>query len=443
MSTTNTSRKKSPRKQTPPLTMLLGAFTTATVLAIAAAVVYNIPSVKARVDNALYYRWQFLQADIRDTFFPPDEFLPTAPAVATDVAVVMPSATVAPSFEDVAVPTSTAIPTATAFDLPTATPEPTVTPLPAQTILGGMRHEYQNFNNCGPASLSMALSYWGFEGDQETIAAWVKPHNGDKNVRPDELADYVNTVESARYAAVRRVGGDLDLLRDFISAGFPVLVEKAYVLDDKGWMGHYLPLYGFDDTLQVFYSQDSYLGPNQTIGYAELDAEWQTFNRTFIVTYPLQDELMVLHLLGDHADMNRSYEIALATALAEIEANPDDAFAWHNLGTNHNFFGNAADAAAAFDQARAIGLPWRMLWYQSGMYRAYYNVGRYDDVFALANETLSSMTEANHEESLFWRGWAYYATGEPTKAIDDFQRALYFNHNFTDARDALDIVSGQ
>ena len=48
------------------------------------------------------------------------------------------------------------------------------------------------------------------------------------------------------------------------------------------------------------------------------------------------------------------------------------------------------EAAAAFDQARQIGLPWRMLWYQFGPFEAYYETGRYDEVIALADATLQT-----------------------------------------------------
>ena len=41
-------------------------------------------------------------------------------------------------------------------------------------------------------------------------------------------------------------------------------------------------------------------------------------------------------------------------------------------------------AAQAYDQAREIGLPPRMLWYQHRPYIAYDKVGRYQDVLDLA-----------------------------------------------------------
>ena len=422
-----------------PLFLALIGFGALTFCATAAFGIYNIPSVKQRIDQALYWRIQFARAELRDLLNPPQAYLPTPePPGAGTAQASLPDSTLAPQFEDsapTAAPTSTAIPTVTLQSPPTATP--TAAPRPNRVILTGVVHEYQRYNNCGPAAASMTMSYWGFTGDQLDAASWLKPNQGDYNVRPSEIEWYINTVEGSWLGAYYRVGGTLDLLQTLIAAGYPVIVEEGYELSDKGWMGHYLPLTGYDADLQVFYAQDSFYGPDQTVAFANLNRDWQSFNRTFIVLFPNEREAEVQALLGPYADLTGSYQIALDQSLAETTADPNNAFAWHNLGSNHNYFGDFTSAAAAFDRAREIGLPWRMLWYQSGIYRAYYNVGRYSDVVTLADVTLASMTEPNHEESLYWRGWARYALGDLPDAVNNFQRALYYNHNFADARDAL------
>jgi hypothetical protein len=62
------------------------------------------------------------------------------------------------------------------------------TPLPQNVFLKGIQHEYQTWNNCGPATLAMALSYWGWDGDQRPIAAFTKPNPRDNNVMPYSIA---------------------------------------------------------------------------------------------------------------------------------------------------------------------------------------------------------------------------------------------------------------
>ena len=70
-----------------------------------------------------------------------------------------------------------------------------------------------------------------------------------------------------------RSGGDIDLIRRMVAAGFPVLTEKGYYEYDYngklGWMGHYQYVTGYDDTKGVLIVQDTYRdGPNhETVLY--------------------------------------------------------------------------------------------------------------------------------------------------------------------------------
>ena len=99
-----------------------------------------------------------------------------------------------------------------------------------------------------------------------------------------------------------------------------------------------------------------------------------------------------------------------ADAKAAVQQSPADAFAWFNLGTGLTALGRFDEAAAAYDRSRQLGLPWRMLWYQFGPFRAYYETGRYDEVIASAYATLRT---AKHVEELFlWRGLAQQAKGD-------------------------------
>jgi len=41
-------------------------------------------------------------------------------------------------------------------------------PLPPTARLGGIRYEAQDWNNCGPTTLTMALSYYGWSETTST-----------------------------------------------------------------------------------------------------------------------------------------------------------------------------------------------------------------------------------------------------------------------------------
>jgi tetratricopeptide (TPR) repeat protein len=282
---------------------------------------------------------------------------------------------------------------------------------------------------------------YGWEGDQFDISDLLKPDRGDKNVNVEELLYYVRT-QAGWLTADFRVGGTGELLRRFLAAGYPVVVEKGLELPQDeaggGWSGHYLLLTGYDDAQQVWITQDSYRGPDRTISYEDLDVHWKSFNRLFYFLYRPENEATIRRLLGEDADPAANRQRALETARAEIEADDQDAFAWFNLGTNLVYFERYGEAAAAFDNALGVGLPWRYTRYQFGPYIAYFNQGRYQDVFDLADATLFRTYKA--EESLLWRGWAKVQLGDVAGAAEDFRAALVVNPGYLDAQYALDYL---
>lgn len=311
---------------------------------------------------------------------------------------------------------------------------------PPAARLNGIRHVYQDWNNCGPANLTMALSYFGWSYGQQRAASFLKPTIEDKNVSPAEMVEFVNAsqTELPGVQAMWRFGGTLDVLKRLIAAGFPVVVESGYDVEDLGWMGHYETVVAYDDETQTIWVYDSYLGIGsgygRTYSYQEFDGWWRHFNRTFLVLFPLDrtDELRAA--LGAYVDVAWTASTALDTALQEAAADQSDAWAWFNAGVSAAKLGNYYDAASYFDLAFALGLPFRVTWYHFAPYEAYYNVGRTDDVIALADNTES--TTVYVEETYYWRGMAYAAQGRTGEALSQFALAIDYNRNFDAAEDA-------
>jgi tetratricopeptide (TPR) repeat protein len=326
-------------------------------------------------------------------------------------------------------------------DMPTPTPQPTPTPLPDRVSLEAPEWEKQDWNNCGPATLALALRYYGWNGDQFDISDRLKPDRGDKNVNIDELIYFVRNY-AGWLNSDYRVGGSLQTLKAFLAEGYPVIVEKGYVIEsdgpDAGWAGHYMLLTGYDDGERIFIGQDSFIGPDRHVSYAELDKGWRQFNRAYMFLYPVADPPPIADILGESVDRDVNRERALETAREEIEANPEDPYAWFNLGTNLVYFERYREASEAYDQALSIGLPWRFTRYQFGPYIAYFHSGRTEDLIDLANATLQRTAKA--EESLLWRGWAEYRLGDVNSAVADFRAALRVNPNYEDALYALEFL---
>jgi len=318
-------------------------------------------------------------------------------------------------------------------------------PPPQQAPLKSPPYEKQLPNNCGPAALSMMLHMFGWSGNQKDISQVIKPVNGDRNVNPEELAYWVRNY--AGWLRIEyRVGGDLETLKRFIAAKYPVIIEGTTSLnpddtgwpDDDLWAAHYLLLNGYDDATRTFTAQDPYRGPDKTVPYDQLESEWKPFNYLYMVVYFPQDEEEIKSLLASNWDPDLNRQNALSLAQAAAVNDPADAFAWFNVGSNLVYFERYEEANAAYDEARELGLPQRMFRYQFGPFLANFHANRVDDLLALTDYALQR-TEMS-EETWLWHGWALYRKGDLNKAVENWRKALFIHPGYEDALNALSFV---
>jgi tetratricopeptide (TPR) repeat protein len=185
--------------------------------------------------------------------------------------------------------------------------------------------------------------------------------------------------------------------------------------------------------------QDSEKGANTIQTYDQLDKDWQAFNRVYIIVYPIDREQEVKNILGENWDMDVNRQHALDVAKAETEKDPKDGYAWFNLGSNLTYFERYTEAAVAYDTARTLKLPQRMLRYQFGPFIAYFHSGRTEDLLALADYALERTPNA--EEAMLWKGWGLYRLGQRQEAVDLFTKALEAHPGYGDAQYALNYVA--
>jgi hypothetical protein len=425
---------------------------------VAVAITLTLPSVWSRVS----FRVQQTFGEIKYALFPPEKSIFTPgqqvdPLVATAVQGTLNALST----------TQTATPTALSTALPTPLPTNTPVPLPPYVYLEGVRPEQQRYNNCGPTTLSMYLSFYKWDGHlvengevpQDQIAPFLKPYKDDKNVMPYEMKAFVEEYTDLR--AILRMGGDLQTIKTLLSAGFPVMVEKGFEDPDvKGWSGHYNLVIGYDEARQVFFTQDSYklihtenwrTSKGFEVPYADMLTNWRAFNYIFLVIYPQDKGNDVLNALGPLADETAAYQVAYDRAVQETASLTDARdlfFAWFNMGTSKVYLQEYATASAAYDSAYSIypsipesARPWRMIWYQTGPYFAYFYSGRYQDVINLADTTLTVMAKPPaHEESYYWRARAKLALGDQAGAIQDLQESLVYHAGFIPSVEELQTL---
>lgn len=395
-------------------------------LLVAVALVYQIPAVKSRLEWRLDV-FQVYVKNVIDPVGPVPTALPVTPQPVT--------------------PTIAITNTVAAQALPTIAPTATFPPLPAQASIASPGYEKQTSNNCGPATLSMALHLYGWEGNQADISNFIKPVSGDRNVNPEELRYYVRT-QAGWLNLEYRVGGNLETLKRLLAANYPVIIESVTALNpgdalgptDDLWAAHYLLITAYDDSTQEFTVQDSYHGPDLKISYSQLEQDWKPFNNVYLVTYFPQFEEEMKTLLGSDWDPGLNRQRVLAHAENSTADPSADAFDWFNYGSNLVYFERYDEAARAYDKARQLGLPLRMFRYQFGPFLAYFHSNRNDDLLTLAKYALGVTDKS--EEAWLWYGYGLYRAGDYEGALKAWRRADEINPNFYEdqARKAMELV---
>lgn len=382
--------------------------------------VYQIPAIKNRLDWRMTVWSTYIQNVVN-----PVGKIPT-PLPST------PFATFTPEPQT---------PTSPAIEL---SPTPTPKPLPSQVSLPDPKYELQGINNCGPATLTMALRMYSWQGNQNDIANVIKPAPQDRNVNPDELRYFVMN-QAGWLRAEFRVGGNLNILKQLLAANYPVIIEEASTLppqdangpNDDLWDAHYLLVTGYDDTGKYIIAQDPLRGPDKQIPYDKLMTDWEPFNYLYMVIYLPGDEGEVKSILGADWNPDQNRQNAMTISQNAVTANSNDAFAWFNLGSSLVYFERYSEATQAFDKAFTIGLPQRMTRYQFWPFFAYYNADRIDYLLQITEDTYKPINGYYSEEALLWHGYGLLRKGDTNGALADWNKALKVHANYCDAEKAI------
>lgn len=316
---------------------------------------------------------------------------------------------------------------------PTNTPvlPNTPAPLPPKVSLNLM-HEYQKWNNCGPVSLGVVATYFGIPRNQFQIAPAVKGFEMDKNVGPQEMQAYL---QSIGLRAIVRVNGSRTILERLLAAGFPVIVHQWLLKPDTELVGHYRVVRGYDNSAGILFFSDPFTGPNKSYSFAEIEKWWQPWNHRYIVAYRAEQEAKVRALLAEQFDEQQNWQGALNASLASIQRNPNNAYEYFNLGDDRLALGDAAGAVEAYEKSFALGLPPHFYWYNFGPLEAYDRVGNSQRILDWTTPMLKET--GNIEEVRFWRGKAYLALGQKQKAREEFALAVQLNAHYSDAKAML------
>lgn len=310
------------------------------------------------------------------------------------------------------------------------TPAPTLKPIPKSKTLPGGVQVFQTFNNCGPASLSMALSHYGVNVSQQVLGQQLRPYqnpagdNDDKSVTLEELAE-----KSKEYGFVpfHRPNGNSDLVKKFISYDIPVIVRTTTKPTED--IGHYRVIKGFDETAGVFIQDDSLQGKDLRYSFDDFNQMWQIFNYEYLVLIPPELEKTAILILGQNADYNSSWQLAIQNSLQQLNSNPNDIYARFNLSVAYHNTGQYQAAVDEFEKVESQ-LSFRTLWYQIEPIESYYKLGNYSRVFEITDNILNNHNRAFSELYII-RGEIYKIQSQTDLADAEFAKAILYNQNLS------------
>jgi tetratricopeptide (TPR) repeat protein len=335
-------------------------------------------------------------------------------------------------------PATTAAPTTvpvTTKAAPTTAPATTkaaaVAPLKKGVVLEPMTWLAQTWNNCAPDSAVMALSYYGVTLTEAQCMQALRPNAGDKHVEPEELAAFI---QSKGFKTVIRENGTMDKLRQFLSAGIPVITQQwLYENDD---IGHYRVARGYDTATNTLIFNDSMDRKAKTVVGTDLqDKLWKGYDRRYFPVYTAAQEPTVMAILGEDANSETNMDRALSAAKKYSESKPSDFDGWRNLGYLYYATGDCKSAVGVWEQhltkmlkPSENGPTNRFLWYQLWPIRCYNKLANYQAVIKLAPNEIEKakvFAEARYEYAI-----ALMNSNRKPEAIDELKKALLDDQNW-------------
>ncbi len=270
-----------------------------------------------------------------------------------------------------------------------AIPAPEPKAAPATAAFSEMKHVWQSLNNCGPASVVMALSTFGIDVSQEFARVPLRGTNILSGMGPQKVDGWVNANFGLR--SVWRNNGTNDLLRRMVANGFAPMVTQWMQDPSISRIAHWRVVRGYDDAAGIFYVNDPMLGKMVPLSYEWFQNNWQSFSYRYMVIYDPKDEALLKAIIGDDwndTHMRKNfYERTKADAYTQ-----NSSAAWLAYGEAAYGYGLFGEAVSAFERGMALGSVQGVFTLRSSYPQALRALGRQTDADAMQKRLSTSAT---------------------------------------------------
>jgi hypothetical protein len=275
--------------------------------------------------------------------------------------------------------------------LAVAAPAPQPKAAPAAAAINEMKHVWQSLNNCGPASVVMALSTFGIDVSQEAARVPLRGTSLVSGMGPQRVDGWVSANFGLR--SVWRNNGTNDLLRRLVANGFAPMVTQWMQDPSISRIAHWRVVRGYDDAASTFHVNDPMLGNGVSLSYQWFENNWQSFSYRYMVIYDPKDEALLKAIIGDDwSDLKMRgnlYERARDNAYAH-----DTSASWLAYGEAAYGYGMFREAVSAFQRGMSLGSVQGIFTLRSSYPQALRALGRQSEADAMQQRLSTSSSSS-------------------------------------------------
>lgn len=150
--------------------------------------------------------------------------------------------------------------------------------------------------------------------------------------------------------------------------------------------------------------------------------------------YPLPEYLVALGTI--YAETKSRNALLIADELLQSNKTKSGKDAWFIKGLYYNYINEPKKAISYLDSCLQVDYTYMYAYREKAI--ALYNLSKFNEALKVLERAVT--IQNNYDEGYFWMGKCYEKLNQKEDAIQSYQRALLYDKDFIEARDALDKI---
>lgn len=156
--------------------------------------------------------------------------------------------------------------------------------------------------------------------------------------------------------------------------------------------------------------------------------------RSLETAVQISGEPLYLMKLGSlYAKAKDKRALGVADALLQNKFTNTQAEAFYVKGLYYSYSDDKTKSVGFFDRALAIDYNYMPAYLEKAI--VFYDMGRYEDAIKVLDRAVTLQNK--FDEGYYWKGRCLEKLNKPNEAVEEYQTALMYSPDFTEAKDAL------